>query len=141
VIELSAQPIDPARLLAAVASPSAGGVVLFLGTVRDHTGDKPVSAMEYQAHDSLARSELERVVAEALARWPGVRVAAQHRTGLLSLGEASVGVAASAAHRAEAFAAARHVIDTLKERVPIWKKEISPGGDAWVHGEERIPLE
>jgi molybdopterin synthase catalytic subunit len=138
VIELGPEPIDATRLLAAVASPSAGGVVLFLGTVRDHTEAKPVSAIEYQAHDSMARAELERVVAEALARWPGARVAAQHRTGLVKLGEASVGVAASAAHRAEAFTAARYVIDTLKERVPIWKKELSPEGDTWVHGEERV---
>jgi molybdopterin synthase catalytic subunit len=141
VIELSVEPIDPARLLSAVASPSAGGVVLFLGTVRDHTGPKKVAAMEYQAHDALAKRELEAVVAEALARWPGVLVAAQHRTGYLALGEASVGVAASAAHRGEAFTAARWVIDTLKERVPIWKKEISDEGDAWVHGEERLPVE
>lgn len=141
MIELSDESIDPARLLAAVASPSAGGVVLFLGTVRDHTGPKRVTAMEYQAHDGLARSELETVVREALERWPGVRVAAQHRTGLLALGEASVGVAASAAHRGEAFAAARWVIDTLKERVPIWKKELSGEGDAWVHGEERVRVE
>ncbi len=141
MIELSERPIDPARLLDAVASPSAGGVVLFLGTVRDHTGPKAVIAMEYEAHGPLAERELAAVASEASARWPGVRIAAQHRTGRLGLGEASVGVAASAAHRAEAFEAARWVIDTLKERVPIWKKELSPEGDAWVHGEERVSVE
>ncbi len=140
MIELSERAIDPSQLLAAVANPAAGGVVLFLGTVRDHTGPKAVSAMEYEAHGPLAERELAAVVEESRTRWPGVQIAAHHRTGRMLLGEASVGVAASAAHRAEAFAAARWVIDTLKERVPIWKKELSPEGDAWVHGEERVAV-
>ena len=141
MIDITEGPIDGAEVLARVRHDGAGGVVLFLGTVRDATGDRPVSGIEYEAHASLARTELAAVVDEAKQQWPDARIAAVHRIGSLVVSDVSVAVAASCPHRAEAFAAARYVIDTLKERVPIWKKEQSPEGDLWVHGDERVPAE
>ena len=125
--------IDPTALLAHVADPAAGGVVLFLGTVRDHSpGRTGVTHLEYEAYSGPVEEAIAAIVAEARERWPVRRAAAVHRTGDLVVGEVSVGVAVSSAHRDDAFAAARFVIDELKRRAPIWKKEHWPGGAEWV---------
>lgn len=129
---VTAEPLSLDALLHAVSHRGAGGVVLFLGVVRDNNADRSVHFLEYEAHDAAAEASMRRIGEEAERRWPGSRVAAAHRTGRLEIGEASVVVAASAPHRAEAFEAARYVIDTLKTETPIWKKEVFEGGEVWI---------
>ena len=118
----------------AVEHPGAGGVCIFHGVVRDHADGKQVSRLDYEAHESLAEREMKRVLEGVAAEQAGVRIAAVHRIGELGIGDVAVCVAASAAHRDDAFAACRKAIDRIKETVPLWKKEWGPGGDAhWVN--------
>lgn len=129
---LSATPIDAASLVARVESPACGGVSSFLGLVRNHHGGRGVQRLEYSAYGPMAEAECARVVAEAETRWP-VRIALVHRVGALEIGDIAVGVAAAGAHRDEAFAACRFVIEEVKRRVPIWKKEFYyDGAVEWV---------
>jgi molybdopterin synthase catalytic subunit len=133
---LTDRPIDVGQLIAAVASPGMGGTVVFLGTVRRSAEDGDVAAIAYSAYPEMAAQELDRIVAEAASRWPLARVALRHRVGEIPTGEASVAVVAAAPHRAEAFAAARFVIDETKRRAPIWKKErLASGAARWVEGQ------
>lgn len=127
--------IDPAGLLAEVGRPSAGAIVLFMGTARDHSPGKPaISALEYEAYPDIVEAKLAEVVEEAVGRWNLEAVVVEHRVGMVALGEPSVAVAVAAAHREEAFSASRFLIDELKARVPIWKKEHWAGGGEWVKG-------
>lgn len=129
---LSATPIDLATLMAGIESPAHGGVASFLGQVRDHHDGRTVRRLEYSAYGPMAEEECARIVAEAEARWP-VRVALEHRVGALEIGDVAVAVAAAGAHRDEAFAACRFVIEEVKRRVPIWKKEFyQDGAVQWV---------
>ncbi|HEY6877142.1 MAG TPA: molybdenum cofactor biosynthesis protein MoaE [Polyangiales bacterium] len=122
------------EVIAAVRDPSAGAIALFLGMVRDHHQGQPVARLDYEAHRKLAEREMARVLAEESARHPGVRLAALHRVGELAIGDIAVVVAASSAHREQAFAACRAAIDGIKASAPIWKKEWSPDGNAlWVN--------
>ena len=128
-------PLSVDEILAFVADPSVGGTCLFVGTVRDHSAAGHVQGLEYEAWDDLAMRRLEEIAAEASVAWPLCAVAIVHRTGSLGVGEASVVVAVSAGHRAEAFEACRQAIERLKQDVPIWKKEGLVTGDAhWVMG-------
>ena len=128
--------IDPARVLAAVDDRAAGAAILFLGVVRDHNEGRRVARLEYEAFEALAVREGERILAEALQRFPVARAACVHRLGTLAVGEVAVWVGISAPHRAEAFAACRYVIDEVKHRLPIWKKEHYTDGDSgWVNCE------
>lgn len=128
-------PLSLDELARAVADPAAGAVCTFTGTVRDHSDAGSVTGLTYEAWHELAEQRLAELAAEILERWPVRRVAIVHRVGELSVGEASVIVAVSAAHRAEAFEACRHGIERLKQDVPIWKKEGLVSGDAhWVMG-------
>jgi len=129
---LTDRPIVLDELLAAVADPAAGAVVVFIGMTRNHNEGRQVEGLEYEAYPAMAVSELEKITTEARARWPIARVAVAHRTGRVPIGMASVVIAVSSAHRAEAFTAARFVIDRLKETVPIWKKEYFSGGAVWI---------
>lgn len=124
-------PVDAAA--AWVVRPDAGAVVVFSGTARDHSPGRPgVHQLEYEAYESQVVPRLAAIADAARARWPGLaRLALLHRTGPVAIGESSVVVAASAEHRAEAFEAARFGIDTLKETVPIWKREAWDGGESW----------
>lgn len=132
---LTDRAIDVAELLAAVAAEGSGGTVIFLGTVRRSAQDGDVESIEYSAYREMAEPELERIVAEALERWPLTRIALQHRLGVVPTGEASLVIAASAPHRAEAYAASRFVIEETKRRAPIWKKErLASGATRWVEG-------
>lgn len=125
--------IDPAVVLDLVYHRRAGAVVLFLGTVRDHApGREGVTHLEYEAYEGVVEPKIAEVVAEARAKWQVECVAAVHRVGSLDVGEVAVAVAASSPHRPEAFAAAGYIIDELKARAPIWKKEHWPGGAEWV---------
>jgi molybdopterin synthase catalytic subunit len=131
---LTEQPIDFAALTEEVRSTDSGAVVLFLGTVREMTDGRRTTALDYEAFGPMAETKLTEIEAEARRRWPLDRVAIVHRLGRLELGEVSVAVAVSAPHRAEAFEAARFLIDTLKATVPIWKKENwHDGTSEWVH--------
>lgn len=131
---LTPEPIDLSALLALVHSPSRGGVACFLGTVRDHHRGRSVLRLDYSAYASMAEAECARIVAEAESRW-NVAVALRHRLGQLKIGDAAVGVAVASGHRDEAFVACRYVIEELKRRVPIWKKEYFTDGTVeWVGG-------
>jgi molybdopterin synthase catalytic subunit len=130
MMHLTRHRIDVADLLAAVQSAQRGGTCVFLGTVRN---DADVTGIEYSAYDDMALAEIERILAEAHDRWPGSRVMLQHRLGLIPVGEASIAIAAAAPHRDAAFAACRYVIEEVKKRLPIWKKELRGDGSAtWV---------
>jgi molybdopterin synthase catalytic subunit len=132
-VGLSAEPIPVGRAVAWAERPHCGAVVLFTGTVRDHAEGRPgVSALEYEAYSEEVLPRLSAIVAEARRRWADLgRVAVVHRVGSLSVGETSVLIVVSAPHRAEAFAAARFCIDTVKTTVPIWKRETWEGGSDW----------
>jgi len=129
---ISAEALDEAEVAARVAGPDAGGVVSFVGAVRDHARGHSIEHLEYEAYPEMAEREMEKIADEAGARWPGTRVAIAHRVGHLAIGDAAVVVVAASAHRAEAFEACRFAIDTLKVRVPIWKREVATDGAYWV---------
>lgn len=134
MIRLTRETIDYAALTEAVRSPACGAVILFLGTVREMTGDLRTLRLGYDAYTEMAEAKLAELEAEARARWPLHEVRIEHRLGVLELGEISVAVAVSSAHRAVAFEAGRWLIDRLKEVVPIWKQEHwADGSTAWVH--------
>ncbi|QOV89981.1 molybdenum cofactor biosynthesis protein MoaE [Humisphaera borealis] len=135
-IELTAADLDIAAALAFVASPLAGGIDLFVGTTRaEQAGDgRELVALDYEAYVEMAIDRLRRLAADARRQWPIVKLAILHRTGRVPVGEPSVAIAVACGHRAEAFAACRWLIDTLKADVPIWKKEIWADGEGtWVH--------
>lgn len=129
---ISEHPLDEAAVVARVTGDDAGGVVTFVGAVRDHARGRAIRHLEYEAYPAMAVAEMERICDAASQRWPGVRVAIAHRVGHLDVGDLAVVVVAAAPHRAEAFDACRFAIDTLKESVPIWKKEVATDGAYWV---------
>ena len=131
---LTTDAIDYAALTEAVRRPGCGGVVLFLGTVRDLTDGRVTAALDYEAYPGMAEKKLAEIEDEVRRRWPVGDVALVHRLGRLDVEEVSVAAAVSCPHRAEAFDACRYAIDRLKELVPIWKKENwADGGTEWVH--------
>jgi molybdopterin synthase catalytic subunit len=128
------RPIDPVRLLAAVAADEAGANVLFLGTARGVTAGVVTTALDYDAHEPLAMAALDRLRHEAIHRFGLTDCVVEHRLGPIEIGTAAVGIAASAPHRAEAFAAAQWLMEEIKRQVPIWKcEEHADGRRAWVH--------
>lgn len=125
--------IDPCQLLAEVAGARHGATVLFVGTVREMNDGAAVTALDYSAYGAMATRELNQIVYEAVERWPQADVVAEHRVGMLQLGDVSVAVAAAHAHRGEAFDAGRYVIEELKKRLPVWKREhYADGRREWV---------
>jgi molybdopterin synthase catalytic subunit len=138
MVRLTRDAIDYHALTEAVRDPHCGAVALFLGTVRDLTGDQHTAFLDYEAYEPMAEKKLAEIEAEVRRRWAVGNVALVHRLGRLDVGAVSVAVAVSCPHRAEAFDACRFAIDTLKELVPIWKKENAPDGTGeWVHQSER----
>jgi molybdopterin synthase catalytic subunit len=134
MIRLTHDTIDHAALTESVRRPHCGGIVTFLGTVRDLTGEQVTVALDYEAYPGMAEKKLAEIEADTRARWPVGELAIVHRLGRMEVGEVSVAVAVSSPHRAEAFAACKHAIDRLKELVPIWKREHGPAGSTeWVH--------
>jgi len=128
------RPIDPARLLAGVAADEAGANVLFLGTARGVTAGVVTTALDYDAHEPLALAALERLRGEAVHRFALTACVVEHRIGPIEIGAAAVGIAASAPHRAEAFAGAQWLMEEIKRQVPIWKcEEYADGRREWVH--------
>ena len=132
-IEIRPGALDAADAIAAVGSPASGGIGVFIGVVRDTNEGMAVAEIDYTAYEEMALKQIRAVVEEARSRWPLHRVAVMHSTGRLRVGDASVVVAVSAEHRAEALDACRYVIDGLKERAPIWKQEFGPDGTRWVN--------
>jgi molybdopterin synthase catalytic subunit len=132
MVRLTRGPIDLAALLA--AGPADGAVCLFVGVVRNENGGRRVHHLEYEAYEDMALPLMEQIAADAAHRWPVSEVHMVHRLGRLEIGEPSVAVAAVSPHRAEAFAACRFAIDTLKASVPIWKKEFYEDGAVWLEG-------
>ncbi len=140
MIDLVTSPIDTESVLAHVSSPEAGAVVLFLGTTRQFTGGRETASLDYECYADMARAKLAELEAEARRRWSIVECALIHRVGHLEIGEASVAVAVSTAHRQAAFEAGQWLIDTLKQVVPIWKQENWSDGTAqWVHPGLEVP--
>lgn len=134
MIEILDEPLSPSRCLEAVRRPGSGGVVTFVGAVRDESGGKRVRFLEYEAYEPMAVTKLRQIVAEASARWPVNAMAIQHRVGRLEIGEDAVVIAVSCPHRGDAFDACEYAINRLKEIVPIWKKEYGEHGEVWVEG-------
>jgi molybdopterin synthase catalytic subunit len=132
MLRLTADPIVLDELLADVADPKAGAVVVFIGMTRDNNEGRNVERLEYEAYAGMAEREIEKITRDARERWAIARIAVAHRTGVVPIGMASVVIAVSSAHRGAAFEAARFTIDRLKEVVPIWKKEFFTGGAVWI---------
>jgi len=134
MIELTEQPIDSQEVLRRVSSTQAGAVVLFLGTTREFTRGRQTLSLNYECYAGMAKKKLAELETLAHQRWPLVATEIVHRVGVLGLGEASVAIGVSSAHRQDAFEAGKWLIDTLKEVVPIWKQENWTDGTAeWVH--------
>lgn len=129
---ISDQDLDEAEVVARVDGPDAGGIVTFVGNVRNHARGHEIKHLEYEAYPEMAEREMEKICDQAAERWPGTRVAIAHRVGHLEIGDAAVVVVAASAHRGEAFEACRYAIDTLKVTVPIWKHETATDGAYWV---------
>lgn len=129
---LSDEPLDVGAVVARVSGPGMGGIVTFVGAVRDNARGREIEHLDYEAYPAMAVREMEKIAREASQRWEGVRLAIAHRSGHLVIGDLAVVIVAAAPHRAEAFEACRYAIDTLKETVPIWKKEVATDGEYWV---------
>ena len=138
---VTTDPLDAREVEALVSDATSGAIVTFTGTVRDNARGKEVTALHYEAYPPAAEKMLERIVEEIRERWGIERVAIVHRYGLLQVGEASVVIAVSSAHRDEAFAACRYAIERIKEIVPIWKKEHYDDGAVWVGSEAEYQRE
>ena len=129
---ISDQPLVEQEVIDRVEGPDTGGIVSFIGAVRNRARGHDIEFLEYEAYPEMAEREMEKIAAEAGEKWPGTRVAIAHRIGHLEIGDAAVVVVAASAHRGEAFEACRFAIDTLKVRVPIWKREVATDGAYWV---------
>jgi molybdopterin synthase catalytic subunit len=133
--------LDVVGVTAHAADPGAGALVTFVGTVRDNARGRAVIALDYEAYPAAAEKMLARICTEMRERWPIIGAAVEHRTGRLEIGEASVVIAVSSAHRDAAFAAAAHAIERIKEIVPIWKKELYADGATWIGSEHDYQVE
>jgi molybdopterin synthase catalytic subunit len=134
MVRLQREPIDLAAL--EMVSPADGALCLFCGVVRNENAGRPVLRLEYEAYEEMALGLMAEIESEARSRWPLTDVRMVHRLGPMAVGEASVAVAVSSPHRPEAFAACRYAIDTLKAKVPIWKKEFYADGSVWLQNAE-----
>lgn len=131
-IKISTSILDIQSCIDWIMSPESGGIDVFIGTVRNATKGKTVLRLEFECYEKMALKEMHKIANDALEKWPVQKLLIHHRTGVLAVGEVPVIIAVSAAHRGAAFDACRYVIDTLKQTVPIWKKEIFEDGEVWV---------
>lgn len=129
---IRSQPLSIDEAYSAVVNDAQGGVVVFVGRVRNHNQGQLITHLEYESYASMAEKEMRRIMADIIAEHPGVQLACTHRTGTLTVGDLAVVCAASAPHRAQAFEACRKLIDRVKETVPVWKREHGPDGPYWV---------
>ena len=131
-IKISKKSLDILACIDWIKSPTCGGIDVFIGTVRNNTRGKRVLRLEFEAYEKMALSEMEKIAEQAIERWSVEKILIHHAVGTLEVGEIPVVIAVATAHRAAAFEACRFVIDTLKETVPIWKKEVFEDGEVWV---------
>ena len=131
-LKLTEESLDISYCIEWVRTPESGGIDVFIGSVRSFTKGKEVITLEFEAYESMALSEMKKIAEHSFQKWPLQKVLIHHRTGRLGVGEVPVVIAVSASHRDAAFEACRYIIDTLKQSVPIWKKEIFTDGDVWV---------
>lgn len=129
---LTSEALNFAALMESVRRDSDGALAFFAGIVRNHHGGRSVESIVYEAYEAMAEREMQKILDSVREKFPQVAAAAQHRLGLVKVGEASVAIACASPHRAEAFAACREIIDRMKVSVPIWKKERGADGDVWV---------
>ena len=132
MFRITNEPIDLSELVRYVTDPQAGAIVPFIGTTRDNNEGRKVIALDYEGYPEMAEKELARIGEEAKKKWPICKMAIIHRLGPVQIGEASVIIVASSAHRDAAFAASRFAIEEIKKTVPIWKKEVFEGGEVWI---------
>ena len=132
LIYISDQSLNVDAIIDLVSAPEAGAVDVFIGTVRNSTKGKLVQRLVFESFDSMAIKEMSKIAERAATQWPIIKMAIHHRKGILSIGETAVIIAVSSPHRKAAFEACQFAIDTLKETVPIWKKEIFEDGEVWV---------
>jgi len=141
-IAVTSQPLDMERIVGLVSTSGGfGAIASFVGVVRNTNQNRVVTHLEYEAYDPLAVKALEQIRGEAARQWPGAHLAVHHRTGRLEIGEASIVIAAASAHRADAFAVCRYVIERVKQIVPIWKHEFFDGGEVWIEGATANPAD
>jgi molybdopterin synthase catalytic subunit len=131
-IKISDKPLDVQHCIDAVMSSECGGIDVFIGTVRNATKGKTVVQLEFEAYEKMAIKEMNKIAEEVIQKFPVQKIVIHHRTGILNISEVPVVIAVAAAHRAAAFDACRYAIDTLKQTVPIWKKEVFEDGEVWV---------
>jgi molybdopterin synthase catalytic subunit len=131
-IEIHTEPLNIQQCIDWVMSPDSGGIDVFIGTVRNTTKGKTVLKLEFEAYNKMAINEINKITEQVFKQWPVQKVIVHHRSGTLQVGEIPVIIAVSAAHRDAAFEACRYIIDTLKQTVPIWKKEFFEDGEVWV---------
>ena len=131
-IQLLSIPLQPQACVDFVEDDGAGGTTVFIGTVRNRTRERRVVRLEFEAYEPMAVSEIRKIARQVQARWPARKVSIHHRVGTLEIGEIAVIIAVSTPHRRESFEACQYAIDTLKQTVPIWKKEIFEDGEVWV---------
>lgn len=137
MFQIASQPIDPQSLKDSLLDSRAGGFASFEGWVRNHNDGQTVGSLDYEAYTELAEKEGAKIIAEAHEKFGILRAACVHRVGSLQIGDMAVWVGVSSAHRDAAFTACRYIIDEVKERVPIWKKEHYSSGDAgWINSEQ-----
>ncbi len=132
LVEIQDTPLVPGEVIKNISSPRCGAIDVFIGTVRNHTKGKRVIRLDFEAYDKMAIKEMKKIIQQARSQWPVEHMAMVHRTGKLQIGDIAVIIAVSTPHRSASFAACQFAIDTLKETVPIWKKEIFEDGEVWV---------
>jgi molybdopterin synthase catalytic subunit len=138
-LRVTAEPLDAGATTAVVGGADCGAVATFVGLVRNHNAGRHVLYLEYECYEPLAVKSFQLIAAEAEQRWPGVKLAIDHRIGRLEIGEASVVIAAASPHRADAFAVCRYAIERIKQISPIWKREHFNGGETWIEGATADP--
>jgi molybdopterin synthase catalytic subunit len=134
MFRITPEPLEALELMRAVEHPGAGAVAVFAGVVRDENLGRRVEYLEYDAYPPMAEAKMREIAYDVRARWPVTGIAMAHRTGRLEIGQASVIIAVSSPHRADAIEACHYAIDQLKATVPIWKKEVFEGGEEWLEG-------
>jgi molybdopterin synthase catalytic subunit len=131
-IKILHEPINIQSCIDKATTPECGGIDVFIGTVRSETKGKKVVRLEFEAYEPMALKEMKKIAEQAMQKWPVQHIVMHHRVGVLNIGEVPVVIAVAAAHRDAAFDACRYAIDTLKQTVPIWKKEVFEDGEVWV---------
>ena len=131
-VRVTSEPLEPEKVATRVQASKHGAVVTFQGVVRDHSDGKPVAFIEYEAYPEMARAKLEEIAGEIDAKWPSCDLQVEHRTGHLEVGDVAIVIAVASPHRKNAFSACQYMIDEIKQRVPIWKREVGPDGASWV---------